>query len=586
MPVDTDRRARRAGLLAILCVALAWALVMQAAGWAQSSNYALVRALSHGTAKIDHYQWETKDKSYVRGHFYSVKAPGLAFLVLPLYEALDAAGARSLAHDAAHNADVHGAGRWVQGGPPRGNYGGSHARAVRVRTEVADGTPMIWALGLLGAVVPALVLLLLVRALAERIEPGYGTAAALTLGLATLVMPFATLFFSHVLAATLAFAAFALLWREREGAPRHALVVVAGLLAGLAVSTEYPLAIAGAAVGLYAIARGDVVRRGVAYAAGVVAGVIPLALYNLWAFGALTHFSYDDAVAVQGSSGHAALGLNDGGFFGIGAPSVPVAAKLLFSGRGLVTLCPVVALGAVGTVLLYRRGRRAEALTIGGIALAYLVYNSGYWLPFGGGAPGPRFLIPALPFLAVPIAHAYKRFPATTLALALPSALLMLAATTALPLIGNGDIGIWGHLLKVGIFEHTVVSVLGGDNSWPAVLPVLAAAAAAVAFARAATVRLDLARDARLAFAVLGAWAALAVLLPRVLVEAPDAGPTAGAAAVIAGVTLLAAAALAVSLAAQRRPLRKATPARSLAPRLERVKGSPRTRAPHPEPRS
>ena len=48
-------------------------------------------------------------------------------------------------------------------------------------------------------------------------------------------------------------------------------------------------------------------------------------------------------------------------------------------------------------MLLYRRGRRAEALTIAAVALAFFVYDSGYWLPFGGGSPGPRFLIPVLP---------------------------------------------------------------------------------------------------------------------------------------------------------------------------------------------
>ena len=42
---------------------------------------------------------------------------------------------------------------------------------------------------------------------------------------------------------------------------------------------------------------------------------------------------------------------------------------------------------------------KAEALTITAIALAFFVYDSGYWLPFGGGTPGPRFLIPLLPFL-------------------------------------------------------------------------------------------------------------------------------------------------------------------------------------------
>ena len=101
-------------------------------------------------------------------------------------------------------------------------------------------------------------------------------------------------------------------------------------------------------------------RRAVAYAGGVLVGVAPLAAYNLWAFGSLTTMSYDNAVDFQGKSGHATLGLNDGGFFGITMPDGRAALELLLSPRGLLALTPVIALGIAGTVLLYRRGRRAE----------------------------------------------------------------------------------------------------------------------------------------------------------------------------------------------------------------------------------
>jgi hypothetical protein len=496
---------RRRGLLAIGALAFACAFLIQASGWAQTSYFALVRSLSHGTPHLDAYHWETRDESYYRGHYYSVKAPGVAFLTVPLYKALDAAGFPKLSADAARTADGHGAGRWVQAGYPIGLYGNDKERTLRVRKTIAESTLTVWALGLLGALAPAIALLLLVRWCSERIEPGIGTAVALTLGLGTLVFPFATLFFGHVLAAMLAFAAFAVLWKERDGAPRIMLVASAGMLAGLAVTTEYPLAIAGAIVGVYAISRGRRFRRGAAYTLGVAVGVAPLLAYNLWAFGSITHFSYNDAVSAQGITGHDIIGLNDEGFFGIGVPDPLVALKLLFAAKGLLTLSPVLALGVIGTVLLFRRGHRAEALVMGAVPLAYLVYNSGYWLPFGGGSPGPRFLIPALPFLAVPLAVTFRRFPLTSLALAIPSTILVVAGTITLPLIGNDDIGAWTHLLHVGVFEHTVVSVLGGDNSWPAIAPVLLALIAAIALAVSATRPLPVRGE--------GPWPAVAVVL-------------------------------------------------------------------------
>src|SRR2546429_7272573 len=87
---DIARARRRRGLLAIVALGIAYAVLMQPTGWAQTSHYALVRALSHGTPTIDAYHWETRDKSWYQGHFYAVEGPGLALFTLPLYEALHA----------------------------------------------------------------------------------------------------------------------------------------------------------------------------------------------------------------------------------------------------------------------------------------------------------------------------------------------------------------------------------------------------------------------------------------------------------------------------------------------------------------
>src|SRR3954466_8468025 len=390
---------------------------MQASGWAQVSNFALVRALSDGTAEIDPYHWETKDESWYNGHYYSVKSPVLPALTLPVFEVLRRTDAPRIAYETAKASRENGSWRWRPLSTPEGLYGANRIRTYHVRGRVESITPIIWVLGLFGAVLPALGLMLLVRRVGERLEPGYGVAAAVTLGLCTMVLPFSTLYFSHVLAALLGFAAFAVLWREREGGGRLALVALGGLLAGLAFSTEYPLALGAAVLGVYAISRGSRVRRGLTYAAGALAGALPLFAYNLWAFGSITHLSYANAVKDQGLSGHDVLGSNAGGFFGVGVPNPKVALDLLFSAKGLFTLAPVLVMGVVGIVLLRRRGHRAEAWVIGGLAVAYLVYNSGYWLPYGGGTPGPRFLMPVLPFLALPLALAYKRFPLTTFAL-------------------------------------------------------------------------------------------------------------------------------------------------------------------------
>ncbi|MGI8593747.1 MAG: hypothetical protein ACR2ML_05175, partial [Solirubrobacteraceae bacterium] len=336
------RSAGRHGLLALVLLALAWAFVMQALGWAQTSYYALVKSLSDGTASIDRYHWETRDKAWTGERFHSVKAPGLPFMVLPLYEGLTALGAPEASRDVARAARRSGESRWAYSGLLTHAYGYDPVRARSVRKEVEGEAPIVWALGLLGSVLPAFLLLLAVRTVVERVSPGTGTAVAVMLGAGTLVMVFASQLFGHMLSALLAFAAFALLWRERDGRQRLTWVLAAGLLSGLAVTTEYPLAIAGAIVGCYAISRRGPIARGCAYSAGVALGVAPLLLYNRWTYGDATHLSYADAVEQQGFTGHWTLGLNDGGFFGVGLPRPDVALELLVSSRGLLVLSPVL----------------------------------------------------------------------------------------------------------------------------------------------------------------------------------------------------------------------------------------------------
>ena len=52
-------------------------------------------------------------------------------------------------------------------------------------------------------------------------------------------------------------------------------------------------------------------------------------------------------------------------------------------------------------------------------------------------------MIPALPFLALGLAPAYRRYPTLTLGLAIPSALIMLAGSLTYPLLGDDGTGTW-----------------------------------------------------------------------------------------------------------------------------------------------
>ncbi len=564
------------GVAAIVALAFAWALIMHPMGWGQTANYSQVESLARGKAEIDHSHWQTKDKAWTDGHFYSVKAPGLALLLAPVYKSLESLGARKVAAEAAANARNGDASHWL--GHPRAPYqetGYSAEIAHTASAETEEETPIHWVLVLLGAVAPAVALLLGVRGLGDRLVPGYGTAAAITLGLGTILMTFASELFAHVIAATLGFAAFALLFRERQGPPRSLLVGVAGLLAGLAVTFEYPLGLVGVVLFFYALARAPQwptrVRRAAVYAAGAVLGALPLLAFNWWALGSPLQFAYSDAVSLQGLTGHAELGLNDDGFFGITTPRPEAALDLLLASRGVLVLTPVLLLGVAGAFAL-RRGRwRAEANVILAVTAIYFAYNAGYWLPFGGGTPGPRFLIPALPFLGLGLAAAWRRWPLPTLALAIPSCLIMVIAAITHPLIGEIGTEIWVQRLVFGDLEHTVLSALGVKDAVIAIAPVLIGVVLAVMFAVRATPSVVPAHR-RTAVAAVVVWALVSILGPTLVGdEVAPLGSGKGALGLVGGAALAAIAG--VGIAARRHERQPRVPAR------------PRTQAPgRPEP--
>ncbi|MFZ1153671.1 MAG: hypothetical protein WAN93_02065 [Solirubrobacteraceae bacterium] len=471
---------RNMALAAILLVGVAYATMIQSFSWNQTSHYDLIRSFDRDRTTIDQYQENTGDKAFYKGHWYSARAPGLALFALPFYDALKGLGAE---------------------------------RVARSSQAQRDEDEMIYFIGLWANVLPGLLLLLLVGHLAERMQPGYGAATAVILGLGTLALPLSTLLFSHVFTAFLGFAAFALMLWERDGPPNPWLLGVAGLFVGYAGASEYPLFFVALVLGLYLLSRRDsltplgVTRRAGAYVIGGLIGIIPLLLYNHYAFHSWTHLAYSNIPRQQK------------GFFGIGLPSFKVMATLLLDSRGLLTISPVLAMGAIGTWLLYRRGKRAEALTIAGVCVCYVGYNSGYYLPFGGGFMGPRFLMTMLPFLALPIGITLKRYQGPTIALAGVSLTTTIIATITHPLIGyETEAVVWARYLREGFFQPTIASAFGLGRGWGGIWPFFLAAGGAVLLGTLATARTRISRTSLIAgILVIVGWCLFAALGPTLL---------------------------------------------------------------------
>jgi hypothetical protein len=399
-----------------------------------NSRLCLSQALVHGHLSND--GCFGLDHALYKGHEYTDKAPGLSIVELPLAEALRLAPANQL--------PVH--------------------------------TWKLWVIRLLTSGIVFLALAFVIGRVSEGLAPGFGSIALVTFALGTLIAPFAAMNFDQVPAAAFGFWAFLLAWRRTP--------LAAGLLAGAAIFFEYE---AGAIMVVVAAYLFFTTRSGRAcgrYALGVLPALVALAAYDWAAFGAPWRLSYRYVDNLYQPA-------QAGGLFGIHLPSA-YAAQQVFIGRGgLIVVTPVVVAAAWGLGLLWRT-HRAEVWACVAVIAIFVLLNVGYFLPYGG-SPGPRFLLPALPFLALGLGPAFGRAPRLTSALAFVSVASMIAIFldwgAQTPMKG----GIFSEVARVPFgssrysryLESTVFDWVLPGHAWGAVLTAIAGLAAFVVAYRA-----------------------------------------------------------------------------------------------------
>jgi hypothetical protein len=421
-------RPRHEVLLLVLVAVVAF-LPAYRVGDQDLSRFCVTQSLVHGHLSNDGCLQPSFDKAIYGGHLYSDKAPGLSFFAIPAAEAVRL--------------------------PPLEQVEGSSVR--------------LWVVHLLTSGLAFLLVALLVGRTAEGLASGRGAAALVAFALGTIVLPLAATGFAHVTAAALGFGAFVLAWRGRP--------LEAGLAAGAALFAEYQTAAIALAVGLYVLLRG--MRAGAAYLAGLVPGVAALLVYDALAFGSPWHLSYR----------YVAIKEQQTGFFGIGAPHLHSTWEVFGGSSGLLLVSPVLVAAAYGLVLLART-RPAEAAVCAVVSVFFLLLACGYFAPYGGTILGPRFVTPALPFLAVGLGPAFARRPFLTGLLTVASTLAVLGLTLVWaghpPLHGT----IWGELARVptegrasGLMRHMTDNVFewtSAGSGWGLAVMVGSATAALV----------------------------------------------------------------------------------------------------------
>lgn len=89
-------------------------------------------------------------------------------------------------------------------------------------------------------------------------------------------------------------------------------------------------------------------------------------------------------------------------------PWVGLAGLLVSPGKGLIWYCPALLLGLVGAVSLFRRNPRLIWL-LAGVVSVYIVVHSAYNHWHGGGAWGPRLILPIVPLVVFPLVALLER---------------------------------------------------------------------------------------------------------------------------------------------------------------------------------
>lgn len=246
-----------------------------------------------------------------------------------------------------------------------------------------------------------------------------GIGLALVYGLGTMAWPYAKFYFSEPLSAfcLLATAYFLFVFRE-QGKLKQ--LVLAGVFLGYASLTKLSSVVAVPLFLAYSLPIDSALRsfrsivsratpfrwrlsispapkdsqiagyricsltRLLAFVAPAVFFLVITFLYSYYAFGHLLAGGYHE----EGWTTPLYLGLY--GF-------------LLSPGKSLLLFVPLTIVAPLGLVAFYKAGYKGEAVLFTAIFGIYLLLHAGWWSWYGGWSWGPRFLVPTLPFLILPL---------------------------------------------------------------------------------------------------------------------------------------------------------------------------------------
>jgi hypothetical protein len=472
----------------------------QWADWNIDSRIDLVHALvDQASVRIDTFNANTWDKAIDNGHYYSDKAPGTAVMGAAVYGAFKVAkqtpvlggGISALETNSAWNIAISigqtntqvkpTKSKRILGGCQRSGTGSVQYIPWKNRLyppfrdwALAKYVSTIGLVGLFSAIFLAFFFWFLGR---FALPTGVRWAATLLYGLATVALPYSTVFYSHQLVAGFLFIAFALLYLCKRGEGRWWFLPLSGFLLGLSLFTEYTVGLVVIAIGLYAL---WVLRRNFAGIGRMaIAGAVPLValgIYNYACFGSPLDSGYSHDWCWSAAQA--------GGFEGFTYPHLGPLWDLTFGTyRGLFFASPWLVLAVSGIYVLVRSGLKLETILCFVIGVGFIVLISAYWGWNGGRTDGPRYLVPIVPFLAFLAAFGLEAawWRKRTRVIAILLALWSVVVTWSLFLGGDQFPDSWRHdpllsyswpALRHGIVESNAGFFLG-LSGWASLIPLV-----------------------------------------------------------------------------------------------------------------
>jgi hypothetical protein len=282
-----------------------------------------------------------------------------------------------------------------------------------------------WASTLLSGLVTAITAgLLLILARDLGFPKGIGIALALVFGLCSPAWPYTHTFFSEPLVTfCLALAVLSAVRFARRDQARW-LALMGGAL-GFALLTRINALAALPAFALYLALTWKtrrspipvILRQAAAALLPLGVGVGLVLLYNLVRFGALLDFGY------RTSNWQTPFYV---GLYGL----------TLSPGKGVLWFMPPVLLGIAG-FRPFARQMPHEAWLCGGVVAGYLLFHSPYTYWEGGWCWGPRLLLPALPFVILPMGSLLARRDKKKLVELALALVIVLGLWVQIPAVGS-----------------------------------------------------------------------------------------------------------------------------------------------------